>query len=42
LTQGEASILFELLDKISSPRYPHAPAAYPERANVNLSDPAGF
>jgi DNA-binding MarR family transcriptional regulator len=42
LTQGEASILVELLDKISSPRYPQAPAAYPERANVNLSDPAGF
>jgi hypothetical protein len=30
LTQGEAAILFELLDKITSPRHPHAPAAHPE------------
>jgi len=30
LTQGEAAILFELLDKITSPRHPHPPAAHPE------------
>ena len=42
LTQGEAGILFELLDKISSPRHSHAPAAHPERANAHLTDPAGF
>ena len=40
LTQGEASILFELLDKISSSRHPHAPAAHPERASTHV-DSAG-
>jgi DNA-binding MarR family transcriptional regulator len=42
LTQGEAGILFELLDKVSSPRHPHAPAAHPERANVHFIDPARY
>jgi DNA-binding MarR family transcriptional regulator len=30
LTHGGGAILFELLDKISSPRPPHAQAAHPE------------
>lgn len=34
LTQGEAAILFELLDKIAWPRHPHAPAAHPERGSA--------
>jgi hypothetical protein len=34
LTQGEAAMLFELLDKITSPRHPHTPAAHPERGGA--------
>ena len=30
LTEGEAAILFELLDKLTSPRHPHAPSAHPQ------------
>jgi DNA-binding MarR family transcriptional regulator len=29
LTEGEAAILFELLDKLTSPRHPHTRAAHP-------------
>jgi len=39
LTQGEAAILFELLDKMSSPRHPHPPAAHPERGNAHVTVP---
>jgi hypothetical protein len=40
LTQGEAGILFELLDKISWPRHPHAPAAHPERGSAHPVAPS--
>jgi DNA-binding MarR family transcriptional regulator len=39
LTQGEAAILFELLDKIAWPRHPHPPAAHPERASAEPGVP---
>ena len=40
LTQGEAAILFELLDKVASPRHPHAPATHPERGSAEPSIPS--
>jgi DNA-binding MarR family transcriptional regulator len=40
LTQGEAAILLELLDKVASPRHPHAPATHPERGSAEPSIPS--